>query len=112
MKSLIPFIIRFSASFLAVFTNYIIAKHLGIGVYGIYASMLSVTFLINTITDWGFNAYGSQMLAQLNTTNQKNNFVLQVLHFKLFLSVFFSIFYIQNGFVGVCCCHIWLVIGK
>lgn len=94
MKSLIPFIIRFSASFLAVFTNYIIAKHLGISVYGIYASMLSVTFLINIITDWGFNAYGSQMLAQLSTTSQKNNFVQQVLHFKLFLSIFFSILYV------------------
>lgn len=93
MKSLIPFIIRFSASFVAIFTNYIIAKHLGISVYGIYASMLSIVFLINIITDWGFNAYGSQMLAQLTTTTQKNDFVQKALHLKLFLSVIFGFSY-------------------
>lgn len=97
MKSIIPFIVRVVASFLAVISNYILAKYLGKAVFGIYSGMLSVVFIINLITDWGFNSYGSQMLAQQNNKEEKSLFVTNVISFKLLLSIFFSVIYL-----GIC----------
>lgn len=94
MKSIIPFVVRIIASFLAVISNYILAKHLGIAVFGIYSGMLSVVFIINLITDWGFNSYGSQMLAQQQDSSAKSMFVTNALSFKFTLSISFSIFYV------------------
>lgn len=94
MKSLLPFIFRFSSSFFSILTNFIVARHLGLDTFGIYSSMLSLTFLINIITDWGFNAYGSQMLARIGEQSLKINFIRQALQIKLFLSGLFSLVYI------------------
>ena len=79
-------------------SNYILARHLGIAVFGIYSGMLSVVFIINLITDWGFNAYGSQMLAQQQESS-KSMFITKALSFKIVLSIFFSVIYLIFCFV-------------
>lgn len=94
MKSILPFLVRFSASFFAIFTNYIVAKHLTLHLYGVYSSMLSLTYLFNIFTDWGFNSFGSQMIAQLNSYSKRNLFITQAISFKILLSVIFSIVYL------------------
>ena len=98
MKSIIPFVVRVISSLLAVVSNYILARHLGIAVFGIYSGMLSVVFIINLITDWGFNSYGSQMLAQQQESS-KSMFITKALSFKITLSIVFSFFYLIFCFV-------------
>ncbi len=100
MKSIIPFFVRIVASFTAVFTNFILAKHLGVEVFGIFSGMLSIVFIINLITDWGFNAYGAQLLAQKTSLHEQNEFVNNVVAFKCILSVVFTILYILFCIVG------------
>lgn len=93
MKSIIPFVIKIITSAIAIYTNMLLAKLLGLQYYGVFNSMLSVVFVIGLITDWGFSSYGAQLLAQKITKEEKILFINHSFSFRIILSVFFSLCY-------------------
>jgi O-antigen/teichoic acid export membrane protein len=91
LKSLIPFLNKVITSFLAVITNYVVAKHLGIEDFGIYSSVFSLTFILNLFSDWGINLYGPQRLAN---SLKKEEFIVTANSFKFALSILCTLLFL------------------
>lgn len=91
MKSILPFVVKILTSLLAVFTNYFVAKHLGIEYFGVYSSILSLTFILNLFSDWGINLYGSQLIA---TAADKSKLIATGNTFKFFLGIATTVFFV------------------
>ncbi len=91
MKSLIPFLNKVITSLLAVITNYVVAKHLGVEDFGIYSSVLSLTFILNLFSDWGINLYGPQILAN---SLKKEEFIITANSFKFTLSILCTLLFL------------------
>ncbi len=94
MKAIVPFAAKLITSILAVVYTYYVSKHLDKEFFGTYSSMLAITFVLSLITDWGFNVFGSQMIAQKLSHSEKIEFIHEAIYTKFWLCVFCSIIYL------------------
>ncbi len=82
MKAIIPFIVRVLTAMIAVVSNYFVSLVLGVEFFGLYSSMLSITFVLGLFSDWGLSVYGAQLLA---SSEDKKEFINQSLNLKFWL---------------------------